>query len=424
MKNKNNLNKDSKKISTSIMILFFSFALASVLVLSVFSDSANALEAPKVKIFLLNQDPDPVEPGQVVELRFKLQNDGGGSLSNVKVEVIPEFPFSLRPGDGANQSLGDIAGYQRGENIHTFNYKLLVDPEAVEGDHEISVIYRDSSGSGAKQTFNVSVRSSDSDIAVTKITTSPERLVPGKEGSLNIQVKNFNTLLVKDVKLKLDFTSELLPIAPIGSGSEQRVSVLKAGESATFNYKIIPYANADSKIYKIPARITFSDDSGKKFNKTETIAIVVGSEPELQITIDKTDILSSGKSGDVTIRLSNSGVSDVKFLTVSLKDTKSIKIIGANSKYVGGVDSDDFELVTFKIFINPDSESVVLPLDLQYSDENNQNYKKTANLDLPVYSSKELSDYGLVKSSSWIWIAAAIFVIVAAGFIMFRRKKK
>src|SRR3989338_3820788 len=114
MKNKNNLNKDSKKISTSIMILFFSFALASVLVLSVFSDSANALEAPKVKIFLLNQDPDPVEPGQVVELRLKLQNDGGGSLSNVKVEVIPEFPFSLRPGDGANQSLGDIAGYQIG----------------------------------------------------------------------------------------------------------------------------------------------------------------------------------------------------------------------------------------------------------------------------------------------------------------------
>lgn len=415
MKNKKFFGNFRKKMSILLVLSLF---------LALLAFSVNSLEAPNVKIFLLNQDPDPVEPGQVVELRFKLQNDGGGSLSNVKVQVLPEFPFSLRPGDSANQTLGDIAGYQRGENIHTFDYKLLVAPEAVEGDHEISIIYRDSSGSGAKQTFNVSVRSSDSDIAVTKISTNPERLVPGKEGSLNIQVKNFNTLLVKDVKLKLDFTSELLPIAPIGSGSEQRVSVLKAGDFATFSYKVIPYANADSKIYKIPAKISFSDDSGKKFNKTEIIAVVVGSEPELQITLDKTDILSSGKSGDITVRLSNSGVSDVKFLTVSLKDADSVKVIGANSKYVGGVDSDDFELVTFKIFINPDSKDVVLPLDLQYSDENNQNYKRTINLNLPVYSSKELSQYGLVKSNSWLWIFAVFAIIGLIYFFMVRNKKR
>ncbi len=52
MKNKKNLNKYDKKRFTSIITVFFQFALALVLVLAVFSVSASALEAPRVKIFL------------------------------------------------------------------------------------------------------------------------------------------------------------------------------------------------------------------------------------------------------------------------------------------------------------------------------------------------------------------------------------
>ena len=41
----------------------------------------------------LNQNPDPVEPGEYVDLRWKLENTGDEDISSITVQIKPKFPF-------------------------------------------------------------------------------------------------------------------------------------------------------------------------------------------------------------------------------------------------------------------------------------------------------------------------------------------
>src|SRR3989338_11518034 len=52
-----------------------------------------------IVVRLISQEPDPVRPGEFVDVRFKLDNNGTGMAENVQVEILPEFPFSLYSGD-------------------------------------------------------------------------------------------------------------------------------------------------------------------------------------------------------------------------------------------------------------------------------------------------------------------------------------
>lgn len=395
--------------------------LIMALLLGSLSVSA-ALGAPSLDVVMLNQEPDPVKPGDIVELRFQLENSGGGAVENVLVEIDVDYPFSLRPRDPLQQSLGTIEGYTRGDEVHNFEYKLIIDDGAVEGDHEITIHYQTSLGAWVEKKFDVSVQTVDANVAITKITSNPPELVPGETGTLSIEVKNFGDTSVKDLTLNLDFSDASLPLAPIGTSSEQKVSVLRANEKVRFDYSIIPYADASSRIYKVPVMLTFYGQTGTLFEKDDIIAIIVGATPELKVTLDRADVQKAGKAGEVTVRISNRGVSDVKFLTASIGKSNAIKVIGTSSKYIGGVDSDDFELATFNIYVEKGSEDVSIPLLLEYRDANNRAYKAKINLELPLYSSAEMRKYGLKEQS--MWPALIIVVLIGVGIWYYRKKRK
>ncbi len=385
-----------------------------------------AFQSPSLDLVLVSQNPDPVEPGGILELRFQMENKGGGSVEDVVVAIQPDYPFSLRPGDDAEISLGTIEGYTQGKDIRTFSYKLIVDAGAVEDEHELVVGYRTGAGiwTGAwvKKTFRINVRTVGANVVITKIESDPEELSPGKEGILSVEVRNFGDTSVKDVTLDLDFSDAGLPLAPIGTSSEQKTDLLRQKSAVIFNYHIIPYPDAASRIYKIPASLTFYGQSGSRFSKDDVIALIVGAPPELQLTVEDTDVFQAGKAGDVTVRISNKGVSDVKFLTARIKEQEGITVVGADSQYVGGVDSDDFELVTFRIYVDRGVDKAVLPVGLEYRDANNHVYAAVEPLELPLYSSGELRRFGLKKQSAWPVII--VLIIIAGGTFWWRRKRR
>ncbi|MCK5177287.1 MAG: hypothetical protein KAQ92_06175, partial [Candidatus Aenigmarchaeota archaeon] len=79
-----------------------------------------------IDVGLLNQQPDPVEPGKYVEVRFNVINTGLEDAKNVLFEIDPEFPFSLDSGTDALKNLGTILGGATGTNGVTLYYKLFV----------------------------------------------------------------------------------------------------------------------------------------------------------------------------------------------------------------------------------------------------------------------------------------------------------
>lgn len=59
-----------RKFHFLIILMIMCLALASL------SFGASYTNAPKIKVTLSSQSPDPVEPGQTVKLKFKVEKNG------------------------------------------------------------------------------------------------------------------------------------------------------------------------------------------------------------------------------------------------------------------------------------------------------------------------------------------------------------
>ena len=114
--------------------------LTMVFLICIIFVNAGYLDTPQVEVTLLNHDPDPVNSGNVVEVRFKVENTGEQTIEDFVIEIIPDYPFSLYSGT-AQKNYGKLIGGQDGIDSIIVDYKLRIDEDAVEGDNEIKLRY-------------------------------------------------------------------------------------------------------------------------------------------------------------------------------------------------------------------------------------------------------------------------------------------
>src|SRR3989339_816514 len=79
-------------------------------------------KAPDLRVSISMQDPDPVEPGKEVEVSFKIENNGT-TANNVVFEILPEYPFSLVPGEFAIKAIGTVGTSQNSKQSVTVRYR-------------------------------------------------------------------------------------------------------------------------------------------------------------------------------------------------------------------------------------------------------------------------------------------------------------
>ncbi len=384
--------------------------------------------SPKILVSLASQSPDPVEPGKIVELSFKLDNQG--ELANdVVFEITPEYPFSVLPGESNVKNIGTLGTSQNGERSVFVKYKLKVDQNAVDGSHEIKVRYKSENFDSWARIMDITVKvqSKDAILSVEKYTAMPEVAAPGSKTKLSISLKNYATSILKDVKITLDLGKsgdEATPFSPVGSTNEKVISEIDAQSIVPLEFSLMVDPDAKSKVYKVPLKMQYSDILNKNHSKTLTIALVVGAEPDLSVYVDSTTVYNAGKTGEVTVKIVNKGLTDIKFLNVKLDKTEGYKVLSPYEVYIGNIDSDDYETADFKFSVEKKiKDKVALPLTIEYKDANNQDYKKKVNLELPIYTSSEAEKLGLVKGNGKIkWIA--ILVVIAGGFFGYRMWRK
>jgi len=117
-----------------------------------------------LKTTFVNQNPTSANPGEYVDLLFKIENWGTEKAENVTFEILPTYPFSLDPGVSAVNSIGTINSLQRGDNAYLIKYKLKVDKDAVDGGSEIKIKYSYGEGTSySTQTFIVTISNSRTD---------------------------------------------------------------------------------------------------------------------------------------------------------------------------------------------------------------------------------------------------------------------
>lgn len=412
-------------------------AMIMLLLLMIPMSLAQISEKGELQVTFVNQEPDPVGPGEYVDIRLQIANGGDEALNDVQVEIMPAFPFTLDPSDNKVRSLGTLEALQIEDRAVIIKYRLIVNSDAVEGINTFKVRVKDSRSSWASHEFDINVRTSDANLGIESVQTTPSPVEPGKDATITIKVKNLADSLLKEVSLNLDLTLASLttitdldqvPFVTMDSGTEKRIKQLKPGEEHYFTYKIRAYPTADSRVYKIPIILQYQDQLNTEYTQASLIGVVVNSEPDISIVLDDTGETKAGTKTEVSIRFINKGLTDVKFVDVIIKDSEQFDLMSSEEVYLGNIDSDDYDTADFNIYIDQSAtDSITIPVRFEYMDANNNKYEIEKDLEMKIFSEEEINQLGNGNDNQNVkygLIGLAIVVLLFIVYRVYRRCKK
>ncbi len=414
------MNKKIKESINNKKIIFY-LILSSILLLNIFTIKVEGLFSDfyKIKITMVNQQPDQAEAGRYVTVRFKIENEGGENAEDVTLELLPNYPFSLDPGKSPLQYIGSVYSRQIGDVGVIIDYRLKVDENALEGDNEIELRYKIKNGAWVKlEPFYINIKPHDILLGIANID-APKMIEPGKTSRVDINLKNLALTFVKDIKIKLDLSS--VPFATVDSTNKKIIKQMEANSSAKVSFDLMAESNADSKLYKIPIEIEFLDRLGTRYTTNETVGLIIGAEPDFGVIIDSYDMYEDGNTNKIVVKFVNKGVVDIKFLNVILKESNNFDVLSPTNVYVGHIDSDDYETADFKLLFKKIEDEITLPLLIEYKDPNNNDYSKEVNLDLKSYFTLKSSSFN--KGNVWMGAALVLIIIVGGIFLYLRYRK-
>jgi len=389
----------------------------------------------KFRITMINQEPDPVSPGNMVDVRFRVENLRTVVAEDVEVKLETKGPISHYSSGDKIQSIGTLAPGQANDNGVRVKWKLRVSPSAVEGENEIEFYYRFGDGAWVKYTdFTIDVRTADAVLAINEIEASEERMEPGDEVDITFKLENLADSVLKDIRLKLELYHTLgsgttavnteLPFAPSGSGNEKTFERIDPGKTADVGFKLFIDADAESKVYKVPYTLTYMDEVGTNFSRAGYVGLKVDAELDVSISLDDTNILSGGDKGTIDVKFVNKGFSDIKFVNIILTETQDYEILTNEEVYLGNIDSDDFDSAEFDLLMKESAEGVVkLPIKVEYRSSNGEMYSDEIFLELKLFSGEELKERSGKNGNAWVGIIIVI-VIVIAGIVIWRWRKR
>ncbi len=278
--------------------------------------------------------------------------------------------------------------------------------------------------------------------AVTVLSSNvfPDEIEPGDTATINIILENNLNEDVEDVSVSLIFRELIrdsfgnvvsvneLPFAPHDSSNEVSLDELGENDDEEVVFRIKALNDAESGTYKIPIEIVYYDLDGDRFEKDSLISLTVNAQPVLGVSLEES-LLLKGQENELTVKVVNKGLSDVRFLEVEIGKGSYYSILSSKNVYVGDVDSDDFDSIDFKILFKENSPSRVnLPVTINYKDAVNNAHEESFILPLSVYTRDQATQLGLLKKSrtgTYITIIIVLIVIwIVYRKIRKRRKKK
>ena len=264
------------------------------------------------------------------------------------------------------------------------------------------------------------------DITIERSNYDPLPAEPGKYVDIWITVQNYGNSEIKNAYLKLN------PEYPFYlTGKDTGVEYIKSlqpGGLKILEYRLLVDDQALGSDY--PLELKFCQD---EFCETSvktvksSITVNTGGKPILEIGIDDYDLFTPGALGKLIITAVNKGKIGIQFLTIEVLDTEDYNVISVPRKYLGELETDDFERETYQIYINPDirdSKEVPIKLKIEYSDSNYKNYNSAEEVTFNVFTESDAKRIGLMEKSSSSFYILLLLLLSFFGYRKLRRRKR
>jgi|GEM_PF-1148482 len=411
-----------EKMKKIILIMLITTMIMTMLVSSVSATliSSSADEIASTSILdaeLLYYQPVPAQPGDTVDVYIQINNEGSYASKEGKIKIIDSNDLSAISDSDKIKSFSSIPA---GESF-LVKAKIKINKNANEGINNLDVeVQEDNSRLVLKKSFPITITGYTSSLSVLKTSSEPEVIIPGSEGTIKIDLKNVGDTKLRNIDFSLDLSD--LDLAPIKSSNSKTIGELQGNSETSLEFKVTPYPDALSKTYQVPLTISYEDEQGNEKTQNEIIGVTIGSKPELMVYIDRVDLTTENKEGEITIKFVNKGLDKIKLLTMELNNKElglnnnDFEIISSsNNIYVGDIDSDDYETAVINVKAN--SDNFLLPLKIKYKDSLNQPYEENLSLNVKLIN-------GVGNGSNSFRNIVIIVIILILGWFGYKKYKK
>ncbi len=302
------------------------------------ADSEGAL----ITTGLINQDPDPAIAGDIVELRISVENIGGKSAENLILELTPEYPFEMVPGENPIQVVGTLNAYQTDNDAKIIKYKIRIDKEAIAGTYELKLWEYEAGEKENLRTqrilnIDISNKENAEIIYIDKV-----EIIPGKQTNLTFTINNVGSAPLKDLTFSWECESDT--ILPVGSDNTKYIKDLGVGESVELLYGVIADSNAEAGLYKLSLSLVYEDSiTGTSNTVTTKAGLYVGGGTDFDIAF------SESSSGITSFTIANIGSNPSFSVSVIIPKQEGWKVSGSNSMIIGNLNKGDYTIASFSL---------------------------------------------------------------------------
>jgi len=335
------LSKQSEKglkalLSKKTMIILAILALLGSMI--VHADSYASTQSESVMISLLNQDPNPARAGDIVTIRFKLENHGGNAAENIKIEVLQDYPFSIAS-ESATKSFEILDPYQNGKYYTNFEFTVKIDKDASQGQIPLQVRYKYGNYDWSTASFSINVASKE---FAQIIYVDKAKLAPGKETNMTFTITNIGNAPLQNMIFSWNEPKGY--VLPVYSSDTKYVKYLDAGESVELNYIVVADVNAAPGLYQLDLTLKSESLTNATASVLSTKAgVLIGGETDFDVAF------SESSAGQTSLSVSNTGNNPAQSVSVKIPQQENFMVSGTNSAIIGNLDKGDYTLVSFQI---------------------------------------------------------------------------
>jgi hypothetical protein len=369
----------------------------------------------ELSVITTTYDPAPAEPGNYMTLWVRVRNDASFRATNVTLELLDTYPFSIDPSEERERTFGEI---EVGESI-LVRYKVRVDGDAVDGLNSLDFRVSSNGISFYTKSIYIDVESQVVDFAVGSLQSEPESLYSDSENNrITIGLQNIGESAAKLVRTELSLPRGFTPSYSYSETYSIGNIAAESSGNAVFYIDIDKSVDADD--YSAILHVFYKDDVDDEYKEKELeVRIPVRSSPSFDITSVTLvpENLSQGAEGvELRLDIINSGSREAENVNVRvLKEATQPFDFDEKSDFVGDLEPGETGQAAFSFDIDTsaDLKKYILDIEIRY----------TTGTDVNVESEKiSFTVTGKAPDMTGIYSFAVIFLVIIALVVWYWRR--
>ena len=383
-----------------------------------------SVQAAAADFYVVDIGPTEVAPGETTNLNITLKNLGrdfgvylSATLDPSDVSPIDALDSSKKHLDRAEAAkrTGEYFGVVQQLESIPVQYRIKVDDNATTGAHNVplNLAWENEFGTQYTQTIYLGIAvKGEPHLIISGINSTPERVYPDTEFTLDVNIENTGTEKAKSVEAALTLPDEITGEDRAYLGTINRDASTKA------SYTLKATKAAKSGAYEFVLSIDYEDKQGVSGNVTRPFKVFVSERGDIDLEIAGISTspakIYPGTDFTLSVQLENIGTQDAKSVMVAVSNSEGF--VGEFSSFVGKIESDDVSSGIFDLTATPSATpgDHQFNLEVIFTDEKGEEFSETKTFNVYVDEPAKRSTTGTI---------AALLVVVVVVVVLWRRRK-